>query len=237
MVSVVRFVAAVAVASVLGLAVGVPVLTMGLVVPSGVIVPLALVAGAVPAALGAAWVGSLFTEDRSRLLPVLAVAEASAAVVFVVALAAAFLPGSRQYLPVAPLMIWAFICVGAVALGAGVAALRLRGPRGRLGWDGAAALLASVAVLALGVSAGGAGLLPGVPALGVRALGYEGLIWVSALSLVAGLALWVARSGGFSPGRELGRDAAATLALVAAILPGVALVTHVACSSLVACSG
>lgn len=234
---VVRFVVAVAVAMVLGLAVGIPVLTMGLVVPFHVVGPLALFVGALVAALGAAWVGNLFAEDRSRLLLVVAVAEASAVVVLLVMLAAAFLPGLRSYLQFAPMVLAAVVCVGGVAVGAGVAALRLRGPRGRLGWDGAAALLASVVVFVLGVSVGGAGLLPGVLDFGVGALGYGGLVRIGVLSLLAGASLWVARSGRYSPGHELGRDAAMTLALVAAILPGVGLSIHLACSNFVVCSG
>lgn len=237
MILVLRFVAAVAVAAVLGVVVGILVLTMGLVVPFQVVVPLAQVAGALAAALGAAWVGNLFVEDRSRLLPVVAVTEASAVVVLVVAFGAAFLPGLGAHLSFAPTITAAVLCVGVISVGAAVAALRLRGPRGRLGWDGAAALLASAVVFVLGVSVGGAGLIPGVPDIRVEALGYGGLVGISAFTMAAGTALLVLRSGRYSPGYELGRDAAATLVLVAAILPGVGLTTHLACTHLVACSG
>jgi len=56
----------------------------------------ALVTGAIPAALGAGWVSNLFARDRSRLLLVVALAEASAVVVFLVVLASALLPGPGQ---------------------------------------------------------------------------------------------------------------------------------------------
>lgn len=228
----VRFLVAVVVAAILCLAVGVPVLTMGLVVPIHVVGPLALAAGALPAALGAGWVGNLFTGDRSRLLLVVAVAEVSAAVLCLVMLALSFLPGLFG-----PLIFTAAACAVVVAISAAVAALRLRGPRGRLGLDGAAALLASAAVFVLGISAGGAGLLPLVPDLGLAASGYKDLAWINLALLVAGASMAFLRSGRFSPGHELGRDAAATLALMATILPGVGGTISFACASLVACSG
>jgi hypothetical protein len=228
----IRFLAAVVVAAMLGLAVGIPVLTIGLVVPIHVVGPLALAAGALPAALGAGWVGNLFTRDRSRLLLVVAVAEASAAVLCLVMLASSFLPGLFG-----PLIYTAAVCAGVVAISAGVAALSLRGPRGRLGWDGAAALLASAAGFVLGVSAGGAGLLPLIPDRSLVTLGYVDLAWISLVLMVAGASMAVLRSGRFSPGHELGRDAAATLALVAAIPPGVVGSISFACANLVGCSG
>jgi len=210
---------------------------MGLVVPFQVVGPLALAAGALPAALSAGWVGNLFARDRSRLLSVVAVAEVTAVGLFVVVLASAFLPGIRPGLLSGPLIYTAALCSVIVAISASVAALHLRGPRGRLGWDGAAALLASAAGLVVGISAGGAGLLTLVPDLGLAALGYEGLAWISAALLVAGASMAVIRSGRFSPGHELGRDAAATLVLVAAIPPGVGGSISFACSNLVGCSG
>lgn len=237
MISGVRFLAAVVVAAILGLAAGLPVLAMGLVVPFHVVGPLALAAGALSAALGAGWVGNLFTRDRSRLLLVVAVAEASAVVLFLVMLALIFLPGLRADLLFGPLIRTAAVCAVVVATSAGVAALCLRGPRGRLGWDGAAALLASAAGFGLGLSVGWAGHLPLIPDWRFVTLGYEDLVWISLAFLVAGASMAVLRSGRFSSGHELGRDAAATLALVAAILPGVVGSISFACSGLVGCSG
>lgn len=236
-IGVVRFLVAVVVATVLCLAVGLPVLGMGLVVPAQVVGPLALAAGASAAALGAGWVGNLFTQDRSRLLLVVGFAEVSAIVLLLVMLASAFLPGLRVGLLSGPLIYTAAGCAVVIAISAGVAALRLRGPRGRLGWDGAGALLASAAVLILGLLAGGVGLLPVSPGWDLVTLGYGSLAWISLTFLAAGASMAVLRSGRFSPGHELGCDAATTLALVAAIPPGVVGSISFACANLVGCSG
>lgn len=232
----VRFLVALVVAAVLGLGVGIPMLGMGLVVPFQVVGPLALATGALVAALGSGWVGNLFMPDRSRLVLIVAVAEASA-VVPVLMIAPVYFPGLRLGLLSGPLVYTAAVSAVGVAISASVATVRLRGPRGRLGWDGAAALLASAAVLVLGISTGGAGLIPLVPERGLVTLGYESMAWISLVCLVAGASMAVLRSGRFSSGRELGRDAAATLALVAAIPPGVVGSISFACSNLVGCSG
>lgn len=233
----VRFLVALVVAAVLGLGVGIPVLGMGLVVPFQVVGPLALATGALVAALGSGWVGNLFMPDRSRLVLIVAVAEASAVVPLLVMIAPVYFPGLRLGLLSGPLVYTAAVSAVGVAISASVATVRLRGPRGRLGWDGAAALLASAAVLVLGISTGGAGLIPLVPERGLVTLGYESMAWISLVCLVAGASMAVLRSGRFSSGRELGRDAAATLALVAAIPPGVVGSISFACSNLVGCSG
>jgi len=68
MISGVRFLAAVVVAAILGLAAGLPVLAMGLVVPFYVVGPLALAAGALSAALGGSWVDLLRLLRPRRLL-------------------------------------------------------------------------------------------------------------------------------------------------------------------------
>ena len=198
---------------------------------------MALVAGALPAALGAGWVGNVFTRDRSRLLLVVAATETAAVVLLLAILALVYLSGLHLGLLFGPLIYTAAACAGVVAISAGVAASRLRGPKGRLGWDGAAALLASGALLVLGLSAGGAGMLPLVPELGLVAFGYRNLAAISLGLLAVGASMAVLRSGRFSTGHELGRDAAATLALVAAILPAVGGTISFACSGLVVCSG
>ena len=79
-----------------------------------------------------------------------------------------------------------------------------------MGWDGAAALLASAFGFVLGLSVGGAGLLPLIPDWGLVALGYGNLARICLVVFVAGATMAVLRSGRISPGRELGRDAVAT---------------------------
>ena len=101
-----------------GIAAGVLVLGMGIVVSLQVVGPLALVASAFPAALGAAWVGKLFAEDRRPLLLVVAVAEAAAVVTFLAMLAAALLPGLRSYLRFAPLALTVVLRAGVIVAGA-----------------------------------------------------------------------------------------------------------------------
>jgi hypothetical protein len=186
LVSGVRLLAAVVIAAILCLAVGVPVLTMRLVVPFHVVGPLALVTGALAAALGAAWIGNAFAHDRSRLLMVVAVAEALAVVPAAVMIAGYLWPGARHGLFMAPLIQTAAVSAVIIAVGAGLAALLLRAPRGRLGWDGVLALLASVAGLVLGLLVGWAGLLPGPPGVGIQTVGYEDVVRVGVALAVAG---------------------------------------------------
>lgn len=218
------------------MATGLPVLTMGLVVPMHVVGPLALVMGALSAALGAVWVANLFVGDRSRLLLVVGVAEVSAVSLAILMQASFFLPvPGLGSLFVGPLIYVAGVCVAVVAVNASVAAARLRGTRGRLGLDGAAAILLSGIGFVLGLSVGGARLLFMVPDWGLVGLGYENLVWISLVFLAVGVAITLLRSRRLSPGHELGRDAATTLALVAAMLPVVVGSISFACSNLVGC--
>ena len=222
----VRFLVAVIAAAVLGLVVGVRVLAMGLVVPVYVVGPLSLVAGSLAGAVGAVWAGNLFVRDRGRLLPTVAVASATAAVISL----ALFLSPGLGWDPLSgPLIRTAVVCVLAVAVGAGIASLRLRGPRGRLGADGVLALLASGVVLVAGVSVGG--VLPGVPGWHLPSPGYRGPALGSLCLALLGLLM----AAGRPAGRELGRDAAVTLALVAAILPAVVGTIALACAGPVGC--
>lgn len=231
-----RFLASTIVAAMLGLATGLPVLAMGLVVPVQVVGPLALVVGGLSAGLGAAWVANLFARDRSRLLLVAGVAEASAVLLALLMLVSFLLPvPGLDSLFVGPLIYVAGVCAAIVAVNAGVAAVRLRGTRGRLGLDGAAAILLSGFCSLLGLSVGGAGLLPMVPDWGLVRLGYENLVWISLVFLAVGVAMTFLRSRRPSPGHELGHDAATTLALVAAMLPVVVGSISFACSNLVGC--
>ena len=228
-----RFLAAAAVAAALGLASGLPVVAMGLVVPIQVVGPLASAVGALSAALGAAWVANLFARDRGRLLPVVGVAGATAASLVLLALSLYLLPIPGLDPLSGSLLRTAVVCAGVVAVNAGLAAVRLRGPRGRLGADGTAALLLSVAGFGIGLSAGG--VLPWVPDREFMRLGYGALAWIGLAFTILGVVVAVLRSRRVSSGHELGRDAATTLALVAAMLPAVVGSISFACSNLVGC--
>ena len=83
-----RLLAGVVVGAALCLVSGLPVLAMGLVVPVYVVWPLALLSGVLLAAVGASWVGNLFTRNRSCLIFVVGVAGASAVVLSGLTLAA-----------------------------------------------------------------------------------------------------------------------------------------------------
>lgn len=226
-----RFLASTVVAGVLSLATGLPVLMMGLVVPIQVVGPLALVTGALSAALGAAWVANLFARDRSRLLLVVGVTEISGVSLALLLLVSFSLPvPGLSALFSGPLIHVAGVCVAVVAVNAGMAAVRLRGTRGRLGLDGAAAILLAGIGFLLGLLA-----FPMVPDWGLMRLGYENLARISLAFLAGGVAITFLRSRRLSPGHELGRDAATTLALVAAMLPVVVGSISFACSYLVGC--
>ncbi|MFN2557013.1 MAG: hypothetical protein ABR592_09100 [Nitriliruptorales bacterium] len=66
-----------------GITAGLPVFVLGLVFPELLVGPLALAFGALVCALGAGWMGNLFSPDRSRtsLLHVVAVTEVAAVLV------------------------------------------------------------------------------------------------------------------------------------------------------------
>lgn len=206
-------------------------MAMGLVVPIQVVGPLALVTGALSAALGAVWVSNLFAPDRSRLLLVVGVAEVSGvslALLMLVSFSSSVFGLASPFL--GPLIYTAGVCVSIVAVNAGVAVVRLRGTRGRLGLDGAAAILLAGIGFVLGLF-----VFPMVPDWGLVRLGYENLAWISLVFLAVGVAMTFLRSQRLSPGHELGRDAATTLALVAAMLPVVVGSISLACSNLVGC--
>jgi hypothetical protein len=107
----------------------VPVFTLGLVAPTALVYPLALMVGAFFAALAAGWTATLRSPDgrRTRLLPVVALTAATALVVVVLLLAYLLLAGSLLplVLDVRPIVL-AVACVLALAAGATVGAWRYR---------------------------------------------------------------------------------------------------------------
>lgn len=236
MVKVLRFVASFGVAFAAGLVGVVPVATLGLSVPFYVVGPLALGAGGLLAAVGASWVSNVGVGDRGRLLAVVGVVEV-AALVLAALLFAGPLVGIEGLLFGGPLIYTLAVFVGVIALNASLAALLLREPRGRLAWDGTLTLLLSAAWLALVLLAGPLPLSMLVPALPEAEFftSFGGLMWSSVILLAVGVGVAVWRSRRYSPGHQLGRDAAVTLCLLAAIPLVVAGTTSALCSTLLRC--
>lgn len=221
----------------LGLAATLPVFAMGLVVPATVVLPLALLVVALVSAVVAGWVCNVGVRDRSRLPAVMGVAVASAVVLAALTSAAFFVPALDA-------VVWgggAIYSLGAYELvissNASVAALLFRGARGRLGWDGAAALLASIVGPAFLLAMENAWLIPWIPDVrpGWYRFNYETMVQVSLAALAIGVFLTILRSRRISSGHELGRDAAMTFALLAAILPAATGTISLACSTFVGC--
>ena len=121
---------------------GIVILPWGLVTPLFVVWPLALGFGALLAALGAGWVGTLLSPDgtRTRLSRVVLVSIAAAAILaFVFALTPML----------APLIYFLALAVGVIALVASLSAWRFREHGGRIGLEGGLILILASAVLAL----------------------------------------------------------------------------------------
>ena len=230
-----RFAVASVAATVLGFVSALPVFVLGLAVPGYVVLPLTLGVMALVAGIVASWTTNVMASDRSLLTWVISVAGATAVVLGAAATAAFFVPALSGTFIVAGPPIYALgVSAGVISLSASVAATYLRGPRGRLGWDGAVALAASLAAFLLILSAEMAGLVPLVPQ--IPSFGdYGTVVRASLIVLVIGLALAVLRSPRISSGHELGRDAAITLASVASIVPSVAGVVSCLCGSVVPC--
>ncbi len=235
--SVIRFFGAAAAAAVTSMVGAVFVAGMGLVVPMHAVWPVTLGVAALLAALAASWVGNVLTADRARLLAVSAATGVAALILSVLLMLAAFSPDPVMAVLALPLIYVVGGCVAVLAGVAGAASLRLRNERGRLGWDGAAALLLSGAVLVAWTLMEGAGLIPGVPETGLAYGVYRRTVETGLIPVAIGALLAVLRSRRVSPGRELGGDAWLTLALVAAIPPAVSGAFSVLCSTLVMCSG
>jgi hypothetical protein len=119
---------------------GMLVLPLGLIVYEFILWPLTLGFGALLAAICASWVGTFLAPDatRSRLLPVVAVSEVTAAVVALCLVAVGVLVRPRFPAVGAMLGPPAFLlglCMVVIALSASWAAWRFRGPGRRSGRD------------------------------------------------------------------------------------------------------
>lgn len=217
-----------------GVAGSAPVYVMGLVVPVTVVGPLALLVGSLLATLFAGWATNLVGRGRSRLFAIFGVSLLAAVVALLLRFAGAWAVNTFEM----GLGIGSTLLVylpGAIffSVMTAVAALRLRGPGGRLGWDGAAALVLSAcgSIFLLLVNP----IVPVVPPAQYVLVNYEIVVWASLAVAVLGLlAVAWCYSRGVS-GRELARDAAVTLSLLAALLPVVSGTIHVSCSTLVRC--
>ena len=204
------------------LLVGVPMLPMGLELPESILVPLVLLTAALFAAISASWAGTLLAPDhtRTRLLPVVGVSMATAAVV-----APIVVQGSRLLAS-----SWVALLVFMVPLSASWATWHFRSSRGRMGREAMLTLALAFAVfcvallpeIVLSLSAMFGILSESIQnfifshmLLGrvyIYMLGVSVANWVSIASVVLGLALGMWRFRG--RGDRLGMDAAITLGLV-----------------------
>jgi hypothetical protein len=179
-------------------------LPWGLVTPLFVVWPLALGFGALLAALGASWTGTLLSPDgtRTRLSRVVLASEVVAA-----ALALAF-----SILPIlVPLIFILAFGAGAIALVASWSAWSFRGQGGRIGLDGGLVLILATAVLTLNLlSFDGTVIRAVFGSLSVVAgVGLSVSVGIAAVAL--GVVLARRRFRG--PEKRLGKDAAVTLGL------------------------
>lgn len=196
-----------------------PVAVLGLSVPGLIVGPLSLLAGALAAALSAGWVGNLSSTDntRSRLLAILAASCAGAVAALVVGallLAAPRLLGT----PAMGLNLISVLALCALILCAvtTIATWRLREERvGRLGLDGAAALVLAAMWFAILLLISGPGYLLGVvPASFTAGLSVVAFSGVNLAFAVVGIGLVARRWRQGPQGSGLGLDAAITLALI-----------------------
>ena len=216
--------------------VGVPLLPYGLEMPAEYLLPLVLVVASLYAAVGASWVGTLLApgRTRTRLLPVVGVSVATAAVVALMAAMIAALGPSvmspaivTEYRAVFEILVplAGLLVVIAVPMSAGWAAWRFRGPKGRMGRGALLTLALAVVVFCatLLVELVGSlfsifGVLPEnaqnylFAYVTFEMLGVRATSWVAIAGLILGLSLavWRARR----PADRLGTDAAITLGLV-----------------------
>lgn len=216
--------------------VGVPLLPYGLEMPAEYLLPLVLVVASLFAAIGAGWAGTLLGpgRTRTRLLPVVGISLATAAVVALMAAAIAALGPSvmseavvAEYRAVFEILIplAGLLVVIAVPMGAGWAAWRFRGPRGRMGRAALLTLALAVVVFCatllvelVGSLLAILGVLPGgaqnylFAYLTFEMLGVRAISWVAIAGLILGLSLAVWRARRATD--RLGIDAAITLGLV-----------------------
>ncbi len=184
---------------------GYVILPWGLVTPLFVVWPLALGFGALLAALGASWTGTLLAPDRtrSRLLRVVLASGVAAT-----ALAFAF-----SILPIlAPLIFLLAFGAGVIALVASWSAWRYRVDGGHIGLDGGLTLILASAVLTLSLLSFDGTAIRSVfgPFSVVAGVGLSVSVGIAAVAV--GVVL--ARRRFRDPEKRLGRDAAVTLGLV-----------------------
>jgi hypothetical protein len=184
---------------------GYVVLPWGLVTPFFIVAPLATGIGALLAALGGSWAGTLLSPDgtRTRLLPVVLASEVTAALA-VILLVAPILLG--------PLILRFSFGTVIIALGASWATWRFRGPRGSMDRGAAITLVLAMIVLILTLLVLNGSVIRGLfgPLSGVIAIPLGVLSGVAAVIL--GVVLM--RGSYRNPGDVMVRDAALTLGLI-----------------------
>ena len=181
-----------------GLVGGIAILHWGLVTPLFIVWPLAVGRGALLAAIGASWVGTLLTptRTRSRLLWVVLVSEVTAVVLAVV-----FLVGSI----LVPLIFQLGFSAIVIALSASWATWRFRGPGEQMGRDAAMTLVLAMAVLVASL---------------LSLWGYwSGIYGILASVVAVALSVILVRWRTRGPGDRMQRDAAVTLGLVGVPAP------------------
>lgn len=184
---------------------GYVILPWGLVTPLFIVWPLALGFGALLAALGAGWTGTLLAPDRTR--------SHLSRIIFASEVAAVALALTFSITPIlAPLIFLFAFGAGVIALVASWAAWRFRGPGGRLGLEGALLLMLATAVLALSLASLDGTIIRAVfGSLSVLAgVGLSVSVGIAAVAL--GLVL--VRRRFRDPDDHARRDAAVTLGLV-----------------------
>jgi hypothetical protein len=187
-----------------GLLGGYVILPWGLVTPLFVVWPLALGFGALLAALGASWTGTMVSPDGTRtcLSKVLLASEVVAA-----ALALAF-----SILPIfVPLIFVLASGAGAIALVASLTTWRFRGRGGHIGLDGGLTLILATTVLSLSLLSFDGTVIRAVfgSLSAVAGVGLSVSVGIAAVAL--GVVL--ARRRFRDPEKRLGSDAAVTLGL------------------------
>jgi hypothetical protein len=184
---------------------GYVVLPWGLVTPFFIVAPLGVGIGALLAALGGSWAGTLLSPDgtRTRLLPVVLASEASAALAVIVLVV--------PMLPV-PLIIRFAFGTAIIALGTSWATWRYRGPGEPMGRRSAITLALAAVVLILSLLVLNGSVIRSLfgPLVGVFAIPLGVLSGVAAV--IVGVVLLRGRYRG--PGDVMGRDAALTLGLI-----------------------